>query len=484
MSSLLGLPAELMEQVLTSCSIPTLSKLSRTNKALHQFLTPAVYKSIDWYWKDDGPAPPLDLLLRTLLQTPLRAKHIKLLRLRGGGITPEREWKNWWPDCERDCPRPFHFERTLRSNICFSHYEVGKVARLVHNIYRPIPSAWMSELRRGGVDVIVALLLSRLFFLEHLDLGLGYLYHSHFIPAILRHTTVHRGRQSTFPKLRTLDFALDTPSRSLHFTWADIDLLRPLFFFPSLEHIDTVSPEPIIFAWPSNTPKASYLTSLVLRKSTIQERTLGKLLSCTQELRHLTYDHHRPVYSIMREDGDIIQIRCRLLNDALSSIRTTLESLVLRVTYVGSEGLSPPDPLNYEGPLGVSGRLTVLSSMPRLTNLEAPWVLLHGMHIEVPVSWVEVIPNTLQNLRLRDDIYESTIDAPLYNATLNRVSQLSCLRKQFFPKLKSISFISFLDHYWLKYWYDCNGDRLRALCKAANMDCEIGFEDEFDEDEY
>jgi hypothetical protein len=94
MASILDLPSELLEDILLPLSTESLSRLSRTCITLHTFLSPIIYHTIDWTWYDgDAHAPPFLLLLRTLLTNSGMAGKVKVLKLRGRGVTAEADWK-------------------------------------------------------------------------------------------------------------------------------------------------------------------------------------------------------------------------------------------------------------------------------------------------------------------------------------------------------------------------------------------------------
>jgi hypothetical protein len=181
--------------------------------------------------------------------------------------------------------------------VILQHDYLTKVAAAVYGIEIPGHpfSSWMQELKRGNIDVFVALLLSQLPALENLDLGYGYLHRATFIPKMLCHLAFYRPT-SFFPNLASITMAADAPYSPIGF-WAHLDLTRPLFYLPSIHTIDAMMTEPVIFAWPSSTliPNLPSLSRLVLRKATLMPRTLGKLLACTPRLQHLSYEHVRSV---------------------------------------------------------------------------------------------------------------------------------------------------------------------------------------------
>lgn len=94
MASLVGLPIELLENVLVDLQIDDVSSLSRTCKDAHRYLSPRVYHSIHWCWKDGRACPPYHLLLRSLLSNPSLASHVKTINLRGGVLSKRVHGRN------------------------------------------------------------------------------------------------------------------------------------------------------------------------------------------------------------------------------------------------------------------------------------------------------------------------------------------------------------------------------------------------------
>lgn len=243
MASILDLPNELMDPILSVSCPSDISRLSLVNKSLHALLSPRIYEKIEWHWDDDTRPPPFHLLLRTLLRNPTLARHIRSLSLRGSGLVPVNcHWVMWpyehveyheYHPGDRGAWQPIERARSIPLGSTFSETEMHEVQQLVKNIYRPSPSIWLREFARGNVDVLVALLLSRMNALVSLKLGFYYVYHSQFIPAILRHMAIDRSGACAFPILESVQLAMDRPEMDV-FPWLNIDLLRAFFFLPEM----------------------------------------------------------------------------------------------------------------------------------------------------------------------------------------------------------------------------------------------------------
>jgi hypothetical protein len=171
----------------------------------------------------------------------------------------------------------------------------------------------------------------------------------------------------------------------------------------------------VIFAWPSPTltPSLPSLLSLTLRKSTLMPGILGRLLSCTPQLKHLTYEHVRSVawgspqwadyyFSCPQKRSPENGAKCRNCADsarppkqeffycthldaALSYVKDTLQSLVLRIQFEPEyyEEIFRLE-IDYATLCGVIGHLSILPSMPLLTKLETPWCMLFGWEADFP----------------------------------------------------------------------------------------------------
>ena len=91
--------------------------------------------------------------------------------------------------------------------------EIEAAEEIFSSIYHLFPDIWSAELKCGSVDVIVALLLPRLPGLVELDLGLGFLNHSKFIGAMMKHMLISPLRFSgAFQSLEIVKFGLDAES--------------------------------------------------------------------------------------------------------------------------------------------------------------------------------------------------------------------------------------------------------------------------------
>ncbi|KAF1848824.1 uncharacterized protein K460DRAFT_81257 [Cucurbitaria berberidis CBS 394.84] len=254
MSSLIDLPAELLEQILSPLLIQDFSRLNRTCRVLHAFLSPRVYYTIDWFWEDDQPCPPLDLLLRTLVNNAWLASHIRVLKLRGNAIANDGRWEHSFSrdDCLASCA----VERTRsiwakgqRPKPSFLPTDMRTIKNLISAIDSFHAHQWNVEFDRGNIDVIVALVLMQSQCIEQLDLGIGFIQHAKFTPKVFRHQITTLKMARPYKNLHTVSLGLDGPSTPRG-VWSNLDLFRIFFFLPSVVSVNTILTEPVVFAWP------------------------------------------------------------------------------------------------------------------------------------------------------------------------------------------------------------------------------------------
>lgn len=97
--------------------------------------------------------------------------------------------------------------------MTFPPTETEAAEEIFSSIYHPFQDIWSAELKCGSADVIVALIPSRLPGLVEFDLGLGFLDHSKFIGAMMKHMLISPLRFSgVFQSLEIVKFGLDAES--------------------------------------------------------------------------------------------------------------------------------------------------------------------------------------------------------------------------------------------------------------------------------
>merc|ERR1711939_1143861 len=95
-SSFWDLLGDLLMPVLKLLSPPELHKLSLVNKESRASCEPLLYSSIEWIWLEDRP-PPIVPFIRTILQRPELAAHVRRVSLLGDSFIPYFEDRNIVP---------------------------------------------------------------------------------------------------------------------------------------------------------------------------------------------------------------------------------------------------------------------------------------------------------------------------------------------------------------------------------------------------
>jgi hypothetical protein len=530
MAALVGLPIELLENVLVDLEIDDISSLSRTCKDAHRYLSPRVYHSINWCWKDDHRCPPYHLLLRTLLSNPSLAFHVKTINIHGDAITQKRGDQDKWP--WRNIDHNWRFtEKTQstwldgqRRRFSLKSQDWQRIKAVVSNIalHREDMTNWLQELYRGNVDAFVALLVRQCQKVEQLSIGFGFMHRSVFLPKVFRRLIDTSKIHVVYPNLRSATFSLDEP-REILGAVTHLDCFRLFLFLPSLVRFDTVFLEPVVFGWPSPTltPQPAALSALILRKCTASEKVLEQILRCTPSLRHLVYDYHRLVavglahYETYKEDEEPcwplpkVLIQCHILSKALAHVKDTLESLVIKIRFDSDSYTEIDCPWNAQFSCCLVGRVKGLDEMPKMRSLEISWALLLGWgsrfcpwrhhptedNPEVveyfegfdPCPWPTILPPNLERIRFRDDLsnfmhYDYARIVPEHV-----LEQLFPVRSKSFAKLIRWEFLYI---YRLPYyekspsgiirveWPYRKMRRIAVLCQRYNLLFEILREDE------
>lgn len=165
------LPLELLESLLfIHLSKKELSIVSRTWKRLRSIIEPILYREITWQWqKDPAQQPPIHLLVRTIISRPSLVMYIENLDL--GGVKPRTAWKEYpWSDSYL-LAGPSSSVWDADSQSSFRSTEMHAIEDLLLSLSPSSKDLWLKVLKRGDVDISIALLLSYLPSLQCLTLG-------------------------------------------------------------------------------------------------------------------------------------------------------------------------------------------------------------------------------------------------------------------------------------------------------------------------
>lgn len=157
MGLITSLPQELLELICleiqsTSPGTRDLAALSATCQYLRSSLESSLYQEIKWV-RDDGSAPPIYLLVRTILKRKELAAHIQLLHLRG-----------------------WHRTRTARALVesRFSQEESNLLHEELSTLSWWYHGPWAQGLEFGKTDLFAAILISHCSNLKSLSLDFHY----------------------------------------------------------------------------------------------------------------------------------------------------------------------------------------------------------------------------------------------------------------------------------------------------------------------
>ncbi|KAI8934407.1 hypothetical protein NX059_009142 [Plenodomus lindquistii] len=535
MAALLNVPPELLEPILAQLSTSETSTLSRTCRLLHLYLSPRIYHTIDWFWEANRPAPPVHLLLRTLMMNHSLARLVKTIRMRGGGIIPESEWDRM--GCEinnRNYLGSEHNEKAqsiiaIGQRVCSSlrPLEQWRAHSMITTIGRTRAHKWWIDFDRGDIDAVVSLLLHQCQAIEELDLGFGYIYYAEYVPLVFRRLMDRRKELAPYPQLQRAQLGIDGPT-SPKGVELDIDLFRMFLTLPKLTYLNTMVLESLMFTWPSPSIPlhSTSLTTLIMRKSTVSEYTFAKILLATPNLKHLEYDFRRLVncgdwncyQDLGLEELNVNEkteadfpferlnaaIRAPLLSRAMIPIHQSLESLVLKTRFeCDAWTMGVCDCTEWGAARTMChlvGRIRGLENMHKLLDLEISWALLFGWwdfmlddivnhrtpfdHVEhddpddtnnqYGALWTCILPPNLERICLTDDMsdHESYPHDTLDPFVL--LEKLLEVRKWECPALKQIDFfITTANEFGFIRSDGTWASRFRDMCAKVGMECRV-----------
>lgn len=341
--------------------VAPLTRVSRVSRAETE---PYMYNTICFRSFNYSRRPPrLWLLIRTLIQRTELADHIRHLDMRGN--LNDREY----------------------AKIEVPHVTDSEVAELqaligVSGLPRDEIDSWSRCLYKRSLAAFGCFLISRLHNLVSFKAGDRFRWHTRHLGALLSSAACHANKNnsnvSTFRHLETLDFYKKHCE-------ADIaKVLLPIMYFPELRTFKAGLESPKALIWPTVPPKAWDLTTLSL--SEIHESLLGELLSCTPNLKNLSWRWKTEFGRVQDED-----INFDVLGAALQHVRGTLRTLRIETDWVCN-------PFNwYE----TKGTLQSLYSFEHLEHVEAPVGFLGTGEFEI---WDRVlnecIPKNIRTLRM------------------------------------------------------------------------------------
>lgn len=398
------LPLELLETyIFIHLSKKELSILSRTSTRLRATIEPILYREITWQWQRDLPhQPPIHLLVRTIISRPDLVMYIKKLDL--GGVKPRTAWKKKYP-----CTK--YYQPAARSTTCsvwdadslssFRSTEMHATEELILSLSPPSKDLWLAELKRGNVDVFVALLLSHLPSLQHLTLGSDFQTHTPFLGEVMAGNHGLTPKQP-LPALQSVTYGKNNNIiQDVNVGYYDVDLnqVLPLFYMESLRTLNMSLP-PLPIHWPQNVVPKSLLTSLVLNQSQVSEENLGHLLMATPQLRSLEFHFHFDMRSEgRRERKHWDYYVCKRLDNSLAHVTETLERLVLSVKFSSLQSA-----VALGGFQGMNHKVQSLKHFKKLKQCVIPFIVLLDWYYDANIAMGDLFPSSMERICFTDDL--------------------------------------------------------------------------------
>ncbi|KAM3532839.1 hypothetical protein MY4038_003845 [Beauveria bassiana] len=408
-------PNELLLSFLNLLPLTDLLSMIKVCKSIYAVSLPLVYSTIETTWAL-GRTPPVVLLLRSLVERPELADHVRDLRLEGNGVPGRPEL--------RELPA-FPIDSSLLS----------KAAKIIQSTKVPFADLWIHELQSGTVDAIVALLLAMLPNLTSLFLGPNFTVRSRLWGGMLQCALCKP--QKTLPAYKNLRH-VTSKFRAKEYFYTDIcnaaDVL-PLFYLPSIEDLSISIDNPAEFTWPaSHAPSPSIISLDIYR---LRESRLGPVLSVLKALQKLHW--HWSYQPDLDEDVSKGVVRLDTAAAALDEVADTLTDLTITAMTRPNYSVGDYDP----PPLEIQASLDGLSRLRKLKNLSLPWAFLMGFSKSPTKRLLSALPPSLEVLRLTADLddqdeweweeEDSVIDAIKFELASLNLSRHPSLRRIILP---------------------------------------------------
>jgi hypothetical protein len=410
MSTLLSLPAEILQDIIRELPASSIFSFCQTCKAALDFSEPLLYCTIRWQFygetdEDDVSEPPLEHPIHSFMSAisrrPVLASHVKTAELLSGtdswgwrdplpNYPPPPDTRDLWLDCLG--------RRSLPRNM------------------RP---GFEAEVTDGVPATLMGLLLATLPALETLVTDYTMMQNSSLPGAIFESNTL---RLRKIIIRNNLDSRVIKPSET---PW-----LQTVFCIPSLEHLSTILPR--VEENQISGANLPVLRTLKLVDHQSEPDAISTLLSRAPKLESLTY--------FLVEDTDDLaadenyeqshENEWAAFAKALTRVAGSLRTLKISIDEAATSDY-PPDTMDEEWMMGVTkrrGRIPSLRQLTNLTKLEIPMYLLLGFSPE-RVQLKDVLPLSLRKLYFRDD---HVYDDDLVDGTPEKL--ISALESYFFDR--------------------------------------------------
>ncbi|KAM0418760.1 hypothetical protein ACHAPT_012270 [Fusarium lateritium] len=384
MTLLVDHPQEIVDSILQWVSPKDLCTLCLVNKSFYIVAQPRLFAKIEWEW-DTKKAPPVAILLRSLLEKPALGDYVQVAILNG-------ENTGTWRDVGRARATPQFDDSGVDALVAFVKSRA---------LPRRYANNWIKGLRSSRInfkmDAYITCLLAMLPNIKHLRLEPAFAYHSHLSSRIFRVALSVFPRQNKpnlplFEQLRVVAYLrriFEHPSRKSR----GVDSLTPLFYLPTVHQLSASIENTPYWKWPEHKPTLQTLTTLDL--TDIQARHLGTILAETKNLNTLRWGWGGWPEASSSLDG-MQWINLTEMMASLQHVQKTLVSLEITESRLIRDDRPPQ--------MGLRGSLEGLAAFETLKSVKLPLVFLAGLVAPIPpdppAPIYESLPATVTNVTL------------------------------------------------------------------------------------
>ncbi|PHH61917.1 hypothetical protein CDD81_7722 [Ophiocordyceps australis] len=431
------LPMEILSMIHEELDMTDLKSLSMVNKRLRAITEPRLFKNLKVSW-DRKTMPQAISLLDSLLDKPQLSDYIQHLRL------------CTWPLVN---PHQVPLPKTI----------LDKATKAVLATRMPDTSLWLKQLRAGTIDSVATLILVLLPNIKSLNQDSPFNLRNELLGKMLTHALcgplAGNYQLPRFHQLQKVTFGCkyntstqwpipwDVYETDESITTNNADFVLPFFYLPSLEEVNISMDNPIEFNWPADTPPNSTVTSLILTR--LREPHLKPLLSGTPNLKSLSWNWLYQEWmdqNVMTRDVDLDALAI-----AFSQVGNTLTDLTLTIEDREAEERNSHEDYSVQ----ITGWLSTLPLMSKLTRVCIPWVFVMGMEYSrrrESLLWQQ-LPECLEVLNMIADLEWDVEFEWTSNEAIN-VMKFELQKRRdhsFLQKLRSIKLpVPFCESGWVR----------------------------------
>ncbi|CBX90493.1 hypothetical protein IAQ61_001997 [Plenodomus lingam] len=410
------LPSELVEYIVSYLPQHDIYTVTRLNKALSTLATPFLYRHVDLYIPPGDLAPRIDRFCFNILNNSRLADRVISLRL---GLHPDKAVHSGQYVLRRDS----HFDDSLMFSKAMDAMSNESLIAATDYLRDAIGTREYS-----AYAALILLVLPSLRHLAVADYKGATLDHLH---TVLRNldsvTTWNRRRPSQMligrlSSIKSVSINIDSIGGMAYRRDPCRPTLDHLMNLPAVEKLEISVPEgqrggTFLFANPSaqlvQKPKATNITTLVIKHSGPQISILRSLLESTPHLKSLTYD--MAFSSSAEANNGPYLVDLSTWGDTLRLVMLTLETLVLSIEYCDTALWAFKQPRIGDKFLGYLD----LTYFTQLRTLQVPFPFLTGdADFSITTEIWPLLPPTLAHLSLRTDLSHAQFSFPFDTSIL------------------------------------------------------------------